>query len=100
MLTLTDQHDYKHIFQKKLSGQLTIGRDSGKSDIVIDYDKSVSGVHCMISNKDNRIMINDLGSSNKTILNGRVITGESDLYSGDVIKLGAVELKVEYSILS
>ena len=54
----------------------------------------------MISNKDNRIMINDLGSSNKTILNGRVITGESDLYSGDVIKLGAVELKVEYSILS
>ena len=46
-----------------------IGRDPNQADIAIDYDKAISRSHAKIfKDKNGNIMLEDLGSSNGTII--------------------------------
>ena len=58
-------------------------------------DRSVSRAHCQIraEAESGRCFIVDLGSTNGTFVNGQRMT-ESELQDGDVIRLGAYQLKV------
>lgn len=93
-LTLTDCMDPSKTFQCELINEVRIGRGS-ENDIRIDYDKAVSGKHCMISNKNGRFFLKDLGSSNKTFVNGEEIYIEKEIFSGNKIKLGRPELTLK-----
>lgn len=92
-ITLTDRMDPARQFMKPLHHPIIIGRSSG-ADIMIKYDKSISGKHCLIKEESGRFFIQDMGSANKTKLNGEVILSETELSSGDVITLGRVEMMV------
>lgn len=51
----------------------------------------VSKLHAAIERRDGRIFLTDLGSTNGTILNGRVLRGkESEVHDGDRIQVGPV----------
>ena len=65
---------------------LTLGRDPG-SDIVIN-DPQVSRQHARITCQGELILIEDLGSTNGTFVNGMRLTGPHTLANGDVISLG------------
>lgn len=93
ILTITDRKDPAKMFKQALHHPVIIGRSSG-CDIVIDYDKSVSGKHCLIKEENGRFFIQDMGSANKTKVNGEVIYSETELTGGEVITLGRVELTV------
>ena len=54
----------------------------------------VSRTHCRISNKDNRLVIQDLGSANGTFVNDRQIT-ESEIKAGDRIKIGTMDFLIQ-----
>lgn len=58
-------------------------------------DESVSKEHARLSHTDNRFLIEDLGSSNGTFVNGRRVHGRAEIRPGDLIRLGAVILKLE-----
>lgn len=92
-ITLTDRMDPSKQFMKPLHHPIIIGRSSS-ADIMIKYDKSISGKHCLIKEENGRFFIQDMGSANKTKLNGEVILSETELSSGDVITLGRVEMMV------
>jgi ABC transport system ATP-binding/permease protein len=64
-----------------------IGRATG-SDIVID-SPGVSRRHAHILNVKNGYLLEDLGSSNGTYVNGRRLTAAHMLQPGDAIRLGA-----------
>jgi ABC-type multidrug transport system ATPase subunit/pSer/pThr/pTyr-binding forkhead associated (FHA) protein len=66
--------------------ELIIGRDPGV-DIVID-SPAVSRRHARLVSSNGAYLLEDLGSSNGTFLNGRRLAGQSRLQPGDQITLG------------
>lgn len=64
--------------------RLTIGR-SGQNDVVIAH-RAVSGRHAVIENVGNDCFLEDLGSTNGTLVNGRHVTRHF-LQQNDVIGL-------------
>lgn len=94
-LHLTDVENPGRAFKAPLEGTVTIGRKAGEADIVIDYEKSVSARHCRISEQDGKFYVEDLDSSNGTLINGIPVTEKMELYSESTLTLGRLELKVQ-----
>jgi len=69
-----------------LSATATIGRES-INEIVFD-DAEISRRHVRVTYLAGRYIIEDLGSTNGTFLNGRRIEAPAPLANGDVIDLG------------
>ena len=74
---------------------ISLGRAADLVDQVIE-DKEISRRHARILWGGGRFMVEDLNSTNGTSLNGRMLTPfePSELHSGDMLKLGQVELNV------
>ena len=94
-LNLTDSKNPGRTFQIPIKDSVIIGRRAGEANLVIDYDKSVSGKHCAVSERNGKFYVKDLQSSNGTLLNGTRILAEMELHSGAVLTLGRLEMKVE-----
>lgn len=92
---LRDAADSIRTFEVQLSLDGTIiGRSSDFSNIVIDYDKSISRKHCRIFLKNGRVYIEDLSSGNKTYLNDIEVSSPTVINNSDEIKIGRTKLKV------
>lgn len=76
-----------------LIGGLSIGR-SAEADVRID-DRYASGVHARIFSRDGRTYIEDMNSTNGTLLNEATLNGEAELIDGDVVRIGDTEFKYE-----
>ena len=95
MLNLSDKANPERTFRVPLRGTVIIGRRAGEANIVIDYDKSVSGRHCQVREADGRVFVEDMQSANGTLVDGMRILSETEIVSGSVLTLGRVELKVD-----
>lgn len=73
--------------------QINIGRGNG-NDIVIP-EATVSGKHAVISNENGSFYLSDLGSTNGTLVNNARIQNRYLLKSGDIIRMGAAQLKFQ-----
>lgn len=94
-IILTDMNAMARRFQVPLEHSVVVGRKAGVCDIVLDYERSVSGRHCEISVRDGRFYLKDLQSANGTFVNGSKVLAETEIYSGSMIKLGRLEMKFE-----
>lgn len=94
-IVLTDINSPVKSFQTPLESFIVVGRKKESCDIALDYEKSVSGKHCEIRVKDGRFFVKDLQSSNGTWLNGSKILTESEIFSGNILKLGRLEMRFE-----
>ncbi len=72
-----------------LQGDMVLGR-TASADLQLESG-SVSRMHTRITASDGAFWVNDLGSSNGTLLNGRPVRCEK-LSDGDVLQVGAVKL--------
>lgn len=71
----------------------TIGRASTNS-IVLD-DDFVSAEHALLSHRQSQWWIEDLDSTNGTLVNRRLIDRPTLISPGDVLQIGRVKLKLE-----
>ena len=78
-----------------VNGPVVIGRSPG-ADIVIG-DDFVSGKHARVSPAGDGAVLEDLGSTNGTVLNGQRLSVPTQLRPGDAIDIGSVRLKVDRS---
>jgi FHA domain-containing protein len=78
-----------------LIGGLSIGR-SAEADVRID-DRYASGVHARIFSREGRTYVEDMKSTNGTILNDATLKGEAELIDGDVVRIGDTEFRYEAS---
>jgi hypothetical protein len=76
-----------------LIGGLSIGR-SGESDVRIE-DRYASGLHARIFSREGRTYIEDMRSTNGTLLNDAELKGEAELIDGDVVRIGDTEFRFE-----
>ncbi|HVX33984.1 MAG TPA: FHA domain-containing protein [Solirubrobacterales bacterium] len=78
-----------------LIGGLTIGR-SKDSDVQID-DRYASGIHARLFSREGRHFVEDMNSTNGTLLNGTALDGEAELVDGDTIQIGDTVFRFEAS---
>lgn len=94
-VVLTDIKSPAKSFQAPLNNSIIVGRKKELCDIALDYEKSVSGKHCEISVKAGRFYVKDLQSANGTYLNDSRILTETEIFSGNKLKLGRLEMRFE-----
>ena len=72
-----------------------LGRRRG-NDIQLGFP-FVSGRHCLFRSQNNRIYVQDLGSTNGTMINGQTLEPQTPqlLHPNDVIQIGTLEIRVE-----
>ncbi len=73
-----------------LPGTSTIGR-SRNCEVLLD-DPSASRNHALVTLDNDRVILQDLGSANGTLVNGRRLQGETEIQHGDVITIGETRL--------
>ncbi len=56
---------------------------------------SVSSHHCEVLLRGNDVVIKDLNSTNGTFINNQQVTGEAVLKSGQILRLGQIEIRLE-----
>jgi len=76
-----------------LIGGLSIGR-SKEADVRID-DRYASSIHARVFSREGRFYVEDMGSTNGTLLNGATLHGEADLIDGDTIQIGDTTFRLE-----
>lgn len=75
-----------------LRESLTFGR-APENDIVLD-DVQVSRVHARLTKRGDQVLLEDLGSTNGTLVNGRAITGPHVLQPSEIITIGSSVFEV------
>jgi FHA domain len=78
-----------------LIGGLSIGR-SKESDVRIE-DRYASGLHARLFSREGRFFVEDMSSTNGTLLNGATLKGEAELIDGDSVQIGDTEFRFEAS---
>jgi pSer/pThr/pTyr-binding forkhead associated (FHA) protein len=73
-------------------GETLVGR-SPKCNIVIDHT-TVSRTHASLKLQNGRLFLKDLGSSNRTFVNGMELKSEQEIKPADNIKFGSVEVRL------
>jgi FHA domain len=77
-----------------VDGELILGREQASADLVIP-DPGVSRRHARILAQNGAVIVEDLGSSNGTYVNGERISGPVQLGAGDELQLGDTILGIE-----
>jgi hypothetical protein len=78
-----------------LLGGLSIGR-SKDADIQIE-DRYASGIHARLFSREGRHFVEDMKSTNGTLLNGAALDGEAELVDGDTVQIGDTVFRFEAS---
>lgn len=73
---------------------ITIGREAGNA-IVLDRESTVSRRHAQLVRQNGELMVQDLGSTNGTFVNGQRISGLTPLRVGDTVQFGTASFRVE-----
>jgi pSer/pThr/pTyr-binding forkhead associated (FHA) protein len=73
-----------------------IGRQKGNAIRIPSPE--VSRRHCLLRMRDGYVMVEDLGSSNGTQLNGDDVKGSQVVRPGDRLRIGPVTFIVEYQL--
>lgn len=73
-------------------GEISIGRKN--DNLLILDDPYASGYHARVYIKNNDCILEDLGSTNGTLLNDENVKGRHYLSAGDEIRIGSTSFKV------
>jgi hypothetical protein len=72
---------------------LSVGR-SKEADVRID-DRYASTIHARVFSREGRFYVEDMNSTNGTLLNGATLNGEAELIDGDTIQIGDTIFRLE-----
>jgi FHA domain len=76
-----------------LIGGLSIGR-SKEADVQIN-DRYASSLHARVFSRESRFYVEDMSSTNGTLLNGATLQGEAELIDGDHVQIGDTVFRFE-----
>ena len=89
---LQTKDDSPVVFRLSAGSVKTVGR-TARADFILDA-ALVSRLHCRLTaDKSDQLIVEDLGSTNGTLVNGRRVDRQV-LKAGDVVTIGRVEFEV------
>jgi hypothetical protein len=77
-----------------IEGDATIGRGGGCA-VALTFDTFVSQVHARAFDRDGTLWVDDAGSTNGTLVNGKRITEPVKLRKGDTVQVGETVLEAQ-----
>ena len=80
--------------EQPVGEQVVVGRDPGAADIVLDQDADVSRRHASFSPAGVGLTVQDLGSTNGTIVNGVLLDQAVSLSTGDRVEVGSTIIEI------
>jgi len=83
----------KNVLNITLNKEIIVGRNEISANVIIDSN-FVSTKHTRLFNFGDSVMIEDLGSTNGTYVNGEMITAPKKLSEDDIVIIGDTEFKV------
>lgn len=95
LLQLQDMDHPERVFQYPVAGNVFIGRTAEANQIVLDYDRSVSGRQCRVYAKGDRIFVENLSNVNITQVNSVKVERDIQIHSSDILKMGHVQMRVQ-----
>ena len=87
--------DEEKSYTSPMVDELVIGRAPQKSRLVVP-DPKVSGANSKLTYANHVMMIEDLGSTNGTQLNGMKVTGKAVVHQQDTIRIGQTNLRISW----
>lgn len=88
----SDGEDEPRTMRLPASSVKTVGRGT-RADFVLPGDELLSRVHCRLSASTEKLVIEDLASTNGTHVNGQRVE-KKDLKEGDRLRIGRSEFSV------
>jgi hypothetical protein len=76
-------------------GRAVIGRNPGDAEFIVNQE-SISRKQCRLFVKEAQILIEDLGSTNGTLLNGQEVRESAPIHDGDSVRLGDVSFTIRF----
>jgi pSer/pThr/pTyr-binding forkhead associated (FHA) protein len=92
-LTITNMAEVNGVTQHYTKLVIILGREHG-CDFPLE-DQTVSSQHARISYHQQQWWLEDLGSTNGTILNGQAVTTPVVITHGDELRLGLMGVRIE-----
>ncbi len=93
-LILEDVNNPIKRFEVSLDSSVLVGYDED-CHIRLNYEETVSGKHCRIYGSNGKIYVENLSRSNGTYMDGKKVVGSAEIYTGCVLKLGNLKMRVE-----
>lgn len=93
-LALEDMNNPVRRFEVPLNGSIVIGYNDD-CQICLNYEETVSGEHCCIYVENGKFYIQNRSKTNGTFLNGKRVVNAVEVYSGCVLGIGRLNMKVE-----
>ncbi len=84
------------VYTYDIADEFIIGRSSA-CNLALNEDDDISGRHCRLFLKNDLLYVQDLGSTNGTLINGVPFSGIYCLRSGDLLLLGRTELRISFT---
>ncbi len=73
---------------------VSVGREPGNT-ICLENDTSISRRHAQLQRQDRALLVEDLGSTNGTFVNGQKVSGQVTAQPGDTVQFGESMFKYE-----
>ena len=85
-------------YEAEVTGELLIGRKNiGYTTAYLEIPDSskISKKHAMLSRFGDQLYIQDMGSANHTWINGNMVFQKTAIKSGDILKLGSSQYRIQ-----
>ncbi|MBR2257722.1 MAG: FHA domain-containing protein [Blautia sp.] len=100
LLVLTKEGSSHEPYTAELTdGELSVGRQSPNSVLIIDDDAKISRKHLVFQYKNNRMYVVDF-SQNGTWVDGVKIEGPTEVHQQSLLRIGRTTLRVSWQILA
>lgn len=91
---LTDTSDRDNVLKTNISDTVTLGSSEKQNALVLKKDPTVSRTHARLTNREGRILLEDLASTNGTWLNRSKVKEALEIRTGDLLRFGNTEMTV------
>lgn len=93
-LILTDINNPVKKFEVSLNSPVLVGYNNN-CQICLNYEETISGNHCRIYGENGKFYVENLSKTNGTFLDGKQVVNTAEIYTGCVMTLGRLKMKVE-----
>ena len=83
----------RELARYSLASEMVVGRSPDNAIAI--HSRSLSRRHSRFSCRNGRLLIDDLGSTNGTMVNGRRVDAEHELHHGDLVLIGDATFRIE-----